>query len=475
MKKILRLFVALLTCASLTVACHDTPEEVPVTPEQPTPEEPAPEEPTPDDPDPVVEQQANTFIFNDGDEVAVGSLLITEKDGSVKAMFAPQAGLADAEAFENADAVTEIVFPASAIGTEINLTALPEDNDSIYVLSRLPEFGEEYGFLISGDAVTVSDGTLTTSLENDELTVKCEFTTLDTNVKCSIYLLGKLQRIETPELEGSSIDYVVKKSDISVSGELKTGFYDKHNWNDGYTFTYSLSRLDHFNQVGNNTFVQIVVDSPKLLNGKPFDVATTDYPFSFKLEYLDIAQSNTVPVEISNDNRSGASGSITLTRNKNGLYDVVFDLTLNNGDVTVKGYYADALKPANALFESGKGTIAEIRSAALYVDATPCTLYLSSKEGTAGPDQYDVMCEVPMNEWRFGKFMAFSGQGSSVTWVGGFRYSKYTTNTGVSGGNWRVMAPVSIGDGKYLAECMALLFGNPSCSAYYYGEITLIE
>lgn len=287
--------------------------------------------------------------------------------------------------------------------------------------------------------------------------------------------IEKVEFFVEESLEVSSIEYEVKSREIYEDAVFRSGFYYKNTWNDGWAFTYSVSSLSSYTQLGSNAYVEIYVDSTELLNGKPFNVADTEYPFSFKFEYLDRAIGNTVPVTISNENRDGASGFITLTRNKDGLYNASFDLSLNDGDIIVKGYYADALQPRNTVFEGGKGDVAVLQSATLDISLTPCVLYLSSKPGEAGPEQFDIMCEVSKDEWRFGKFMAFSGQGSSITWLDGFRYSKYTTNTGIIGGNWRVMEPVSISDDKYVAECLALLFGSSNRYAYYYGEIKLIR
>lgn len=278
-------------------------------------------------------------------------------------------------------------------------------------------------------------------------------------------------------VEGSAIEYTVKSQDISQSNTFRTAFYYKNDWNEGWTFTLSVAGINNYLQLGTNAYVEIYVGSEQLLNGEAFNIATTQYPFSFMIEYLDINNATTVPVTIDNNNRKGASGYITLKKNGKGQYDVHFNVSLNSGDIEVSGYYIGDMMPRNMITTTAEGNIAPILSASVDVSSNPCTLYMSTKPGTAGPNQYDIMCEVPANEWKYGKFMAFSGQGSSVTWLDGIRYNSTTADTTpIFGGNWRVSQPTPLPGGKYVSECVAMLYGSSgSYYAYYYGYINLIK
>lgn len=453
---------AMLLCGAMMVACgdKDNPDN-----------EPEPVEP----PEPVEEgQHVNTWVFNDGDEVKAESVLIYESADVVKVYFSAQEGFASVQAFDNADDCTEITFPASMVGSEIDLADL-SDNDAISFVSLLPEFDGKYGFTIDCNNPTVSEGVLSSSLENDELTVKCEFTTIDTDIKYSVYLCAPLNS-EPSESQGSEYMYEVKSGDISKSGAFKCGFYHKNSWDEGWSFTYSAADIRSYSQLSDNTYVEIYVGSEQLLNGEAFDVAETDYPFSFKLEFYDSNRGAIVTEIIDNNNREGASGLITFKRNAKGLYDSQFNVTLKSGDVIVNGYYADALQPRNMIYMSGQGYVAMLRSATLDISSNPHVLYLSTKNGTAGPEQCDIKCEVPAEEWRYSKFMAFSGQGSKVIWIDGICYDKNSSKTTpIVGGNWKVSDPIAISDGRYAAECSVMLFGSKSYYAYYYGEIKLIE
>lgn len=464
MKKFIRTFAALLVCAAVFTACS---EDTPSAPEVPGP--------AGEVEDPVDEgQKENTWVLDDGEELKMGSMMIFESEGQITALFSAREGLKSPLDFDEADDCTGITFPVSAVGSEIDLTKLTGD-DNTCVTSRLPEFGES-GLTIGVGHTTISSGTLTSELENGEISVKCEFTTLGTDIKCSIYMRGQLRVYEPAEHEGSYYEYSVKSSDIAKSGELKRGFYLRDTWDDGWTFTYSVSAINSYIQLGNSTFIEISIGTDELLDGQPFDVATTQYPFSFKLEYLDMSQGDLVPVTIDNEHRAGASGHITMKQNSRGLYDAEFDLTLESGNVTVSGYFADALQPRNTVYDGTDGPVAVLRSATLDISGDPCVLYLSSDKNAAGKDNYDIKCEVPAAEWQYGKFMAFSGQDSSVTWTDGVCYnSDSSKTTSIFGGNWIVYEPSPLADDSYLAECTTMLFGSPSCYAYYYGKIKIVE
>ncbi len=464
MKKLFYSFVIPAVCSVMFVACGDKNDDPVIPDPDPTPE-------------PVERVQSpNTWIFNDGDEVSVGSLLILESSDNVTAFFSAEEGLTTVLDFESKDDYTEITFPVTAIGSEIDLAALSNADGATYILSKLPEFGQSDGFVIDGNVKTVSEGTLSSVLEDEVMTIKCEFTTLTTDTKCSIYLSGAVQKIEQPVLPtGSLLEFSAPGSDLS-SKTFGSAFYLKNTWDEGWTFSFSVSNTKTYINIGNNTYVEIYAGSKNLLNGEPFDVAETEYPFSFKIEYLDYNIGNLVTEMIDNNNREGASGTITLTPNGQGLYVAQFDLTLNSGDFIVSGYYAEDMKSRNMVYVSGEGDIAELRSATIDTSSNPCILYLSAKDGTAGPEQYDIMCEVPAAEWRFGKFMAFSGQDSKITWTDGVCYNKNNTQTtSIFGGNWRVLQPTPIADGGYVSECTTMLFGAKECFAYYYGVIKLIE
>lgn len=604
MKKFLRSLIVLAACSTLVVACNK------------------PDGPNPDDGG----QKVNTWVFNDGKEVKVGSSIVSETSNYITVLFSAEKGLATAQDLYGADDCTEITFPSSAIGSEIDLAALTEEDGSTYIISKLPEFGKKNGFSINGYDKTISEGKLSTSLGNDGMTIKCEFTTLDTGLKFSAYLLCPFKRIEIPEPDGNyyeydgkvvelksvyavsiedgadtyfgfystpdegvklddvataphrisfkvdgesmvqvldsgksifnlqnlpagcklnlslvnetdglqlnipdnsvydgtivlyfseaedsgymlnvagniilnngkvlkmscvsklltgnpeeekygRIEYAVKSRNIAESNHFRSGFYYQNTWDDGMIFTYSISGAKGYIQLGSNAFVEIYAGSKELLNGKAFNVAETKLPFSFKIEYLDRELENTVPVTISNNNRSGASGHITFTKNSYGLYDAQFDVTLNNGDIIVKGNFAGEMKHRNKIYTDVKGDLDEVRSATLDISGDPRILYLSTKPGTAGPDQYDIKGEVEASEWRYGKFMAFGGQGSSITWIDGVCYN--SKNKGpFLGGNWRVLSPTPLLDGKVVSECQVMLFGTESCFAYYYGELKVIK
>lgn len=278
------------------------------------------------------------------------------------------------------------------------------------------------------------------------------------------------------DLEGSFYEYSVKSKDITSTGSFGGGFFYKNFWDEGAIFNYSVSEVKTFQQLGNSMNIELYVGAKELYNGKEFNVAETDLPFSFKFEYVDMSIYDTVDVIIDNNNREGASGTIALIPNDRGNYDVTFDLTLESGDITLKGYYAEELQPRNTIYSTKDGVISTIKSATLDISGNPCILYLSTKEGEAGPDNYDVMGEVPADEWTFGKFMAFSGQGSKLTWLDGTVYDKNSSGTtSFFGGNWRVTEPFSIPGGKQVAECTAILFGDEMRYVYYLGEIKVIN
>lgn len=468
MKKFLYFAGVVLTSTLLFAGCKDEPEN-PGTPEKPD----VPGEITPD---PVQkEQNPNTWVFNDGDEVAVGSMMIFESSGNVKVFVSGAEGLKTVPDFEEAPDCTEITFPVSAIGTDIDLTKLSKGSGTTYFLSRLPEFGDNADFLIDADSKPITEGVLSSSLESDDMTVKCEFTTAS-NIKYSLYLKGAYKKNNPDALSGSILDYTIASQGIYDTKLFQSGFYLKNTWSGGWIFSYSVSDLTSYMNIGNNTYVEIYVGADELLNGEPFDVATTEYPFSVKFEYLDIKAADLVPYYIDNDNREGASGTITFTQNSRGFYDVEFDVAMNNDDVIISGYYAEPLKPRNMIYNGAEGEYGIIRSATLDTSGNPVVLYLSTQPGTAGPEQYDIMGQVPAKEWVLGKFMAFSGNSSKITWTNGVCYDQSTSQTtNIFGGNWRVMQPVPLPDGDYLAECTAMLFGQKNYFAYYYGVLKIIE
>ncbi len=584
------------------------------------------EDPVPE-PEPVA-QTANTWAFNGGAETKAGSVLICESSGSVTAYFSAREGLSAVQDFSSADDCTEITFPVSAVGSEINLATMDAGDTGTRVISRRPEFNEKNGFLIEGGSNSISEGKLSTKLVNGTLDIKCEFVTLGKNIRFSVYLQGELQHVAQTEPDGNyykyngttvelksvhaacagedgmkyfgiiaspyenrdmddildddkaffvtidemslynpsvtdpvtgkyvfdltaSLDtelemflidggnylgfpddpvskgtitiyftdntdgsrnmhaegdivfadgktlkfsmesqlveenneeerptygqmkYYVQSREIYESGTFSSGFLYQNTWDEGMTFTYSLSPVKNYVDLGGNALVEIYIGSKQLLNGKPFDVAKTQYPFSFKMEYLDLEQSATVPVYIDNNSRVGASGSITFKWNDKGYYDTEFDVTLNNGDINTKGSWSGMPGPVNVVYEDKAGTVATLRSATLDISGDPCLLYLSSEEGIAGPDKYDIMGEVPAVEWRYNYYMAFGSSFSAVTWIDGVRYDRSTADiTPVIGGNWRVTTPKAI-PGGIISECKVMLFGLGN--AYYYGEIKVIE
>lgn len=279
------------------------------------------------------------------------------------------------------------------------------------------------------------------------------------------------------DLEGSQYEYSVKSIGLQNSGSFLSGFFHKNSWDEGCTFNFSVSELKHYMQLGNSMNITLYVGSKELYNGKEFNVAETELPFSFTFQYVDSSIANTVDVVIDNDNREGAEGTISLIPNNRGSYDAVFDLTMKSGDVSIKGYYAGEYKLRNTVYNATDGTVATVKGATLDISADPCVLYLiTDKEGEAGPDNYDIKGEVAAEEWTYDKFMAFSGQGSSVEWLDGFKYNTSTMEEkGIFGGNWRVMNVVTTPEGGKVAECTAMLFGNPTHYLYYYGNIKIIE
>lgn len=458
MKNFVSLFKILVTFAAICTSCNG---EDPINNK-------------PEEPD-VKEQNVNTWVFDDGEEVCIGSVMIYETSDQMTAYFSAHEGLTSIQEFEEADDCTEIKFPVSAVDSEINLASFTSD-DGICFISRLPEFGEKDGFLIDGDNVTVSEGKLFSLLENDEMSIKCEFMTLDTDIRFSVYLSSKVTQIIEPEPEGSYFEYEVKSSNISKSGSFGCGFYLNNTWDDGRTFTYSVADINSYIQLDTRSFIEIYVGSAQLLNGESFNVAETEYPFSFKLAYLDISKGDIVSVVVDNNNRDGASGLITLKQNSKGYYNAQFDLVINSGDVTVSGYFADAMRSRNMIYSGEEDKFIPINSATLDISADPCVLYLSGADGEAGPDNYDIKGEVPAKEWRFDRFMSFSGFDAAVNWIDGIRYDVNSSKTTpIIGGNWKVTEPVSIPDGGYVSQCTVMLFGPVSNYAYYYGEIKLIE
>lgn len=293
------------------------------------------------------------------------------------------------------------------------------------------------------------------------------------------YAVSEIDYIEVndiSDLEGSEYEYSVKSKDISKSGVFGGGFYYKNFWDEGITLNYSVSEVKYFQQIGNSMNIEIYAGAKELYDGQEFNVAETDYPFSFKFQYVDVSIGNTVDVIIDNENREGATGTITLKRNAQGSYDAIFDLSLESGDVTVKGYYAGELQERNKIYTTSEGTIATVKSATLDLTGDTYVLYFSTKEGEAGPDNYDIKGEVSAEEWQYGMYMAFSGWGSSVTWIDGITYNKASSaTTSIFGGNWRVMPPITVEGDKKVAECSVTLFGDEIRNAYYLGGITIIE
>ncbi|MDE5785772.1 MAG: hypothetical protein K2H98_04490 [Duncaniella sp.] len=461
MKKFIFSLLAMMSCAVFFTACDDNSTSG--------------AEPDPVDPDPVEEQRkANTWIFNEGEAVEAGSVLIYESSGQITALFSGVKDLTTVMDFENTDDYTEITFPVSSIGEEINLTTLEAGEGEVYIFSHLPQFDMKSGLLIDGGDAAVSEGTLSSSLENDEMTICCAFTTAGTGIRFDVYLKYQLVREDPDALKGSYYEYAVKSRDISGTDDFGKGFYLRY---DGWTFTYSASSsICSYIQVGNNNYVEIHVNADELMDGKPFNVAETEYPFSFTFVCIDRKTGETITSVIDNNNRAGASGTITIKPTVFGLYDAQFDLSFESGDVTVKGYYAAELQPRNMVYTGGVGNLAELRSATLDISGDPCVLYLSSQDGQAGPDRYDMKCSVPANEWRFNYFMAFGGQNSSVTWTDGIVYNKETIEgTSVFGGNWKVLPPAELPGGEYATECTAMLFGSSVSYAYYYGTVNIIK
>lgn len=608
MKKFLR-SVALTACIAMVAACVDK---------------------TGPDTTADKEQTVNTWVFNDGDEVKAGSAMIIGTSDYVTVLFSAEDGLATARDLRNADDCTEIKFPISAVGGDIDLATLTGDDLTCFT-SRLQEFGKTNGFKIDGRLKNISEGRLSSSMENGEMSIRCEFTTLSKNTRFSVYLRCPFRQIVIPVPDGnyyeydgktvefksvhafvledggkkyvgfyaapeegleqddimmsehrlglmideaslsdgsvldkesgksifdvqtlpdgcelqmtlvnttedirvsvpgnstsegtvaiyftenaegkvlnvagnfvfdngkvlkmscispletekndkdtySEIHYTVKSRNISETARFRSGFYHKNTWDEGMAFTYSVSDVQNYIKLGSNTYVEIYTGAEQLLNGKAFDVSRTSHPFSFTIEYLDMEIQNLVYVSIDNNNRAGASGTISFKQNKDGLYDVQFDLQLDFGDLIVKGNFNGEMKPRNIIYTDAEGKIDEVRSATLDISGDPYILYMSAQEGTAGPGQHDIKCEVPANEWRYGMYMAFGGQCSAITWIDGFRYDSGTSDsTPIFGGNWRVLEPMAIPGGGYASECRTTLYGSNSCFAYYYGEIKLIE
>ncbi|MDE6858350.1 MAG: hypothetical protein K2J33_06425, partial [Alistipes sp.] len=270
------------------------------------------------------------------------------------------------------------------------------------------------------------------------------------------------------------LEYSVESRGINESADFLSGFYHQSTWDDSMTFTFSASQAPHYLALGGNAFVEIYVGSEELLNGEAFDIANTNLPFSFKIEYLDRENQTLVPVVIDNNNRAGATGYITFIQNYDtGLYDVSFNMFLNNGDITVSGYYSGELNPRNVIYSNAnEGPIAYVRSATLDLSGDPCVLYLSSTRGSeAGPDQYDIKCEVSRSEWKYDYLLSFSGSDAAITWDD-VRYDSASTTSTVIGGNWKVSTPAPFGS-SFVAECQTTLFGM-GC-AYYYGEVNIIQ
>ncbi|MDE5800558.1 MAG: hypothetical protein K2H74_06000, partial [Paramuribaculum sp.] len=429
MKKFLRSLIAIVACGAMTVGCSDSDSTTPGS---------------------NVDPSTNYWSFNGGQKVAAGSVMIYETADHVTVLVSPKSGLTSVMDFDATDDCTQITFPVSAIGTTIDLANLTEDDEEVMFTSGLDGFGK-YNLTVDCDKKTVSEGTITSSLNGDNMALTCDLTTLEGGVKFSLHLLAPYRKADVNRVEGSSIEYTVESRDIAESNTFRSAFYYKNSWNDGWTFTFSVSGIGTYQQLGSNAYIEIYAGAEQLLNGEAFNVATTPYPFSFKIEYLDRQNGTTVPVTIDNSNRKGAAGYITLTKNDQGLYDAHFNVTLNSGDITVSGYYVGEMQPRNTIYNNADGVVAPLRSATLDLSSNPRILYLSTKPGTAGPDQYDIKGEVPAEEWRYGKFMAFSGQGSAITWIDGVTYSKQAT-PGI-GGNWRVMQPTALPGNIYVAEC----------------------
>lgn len=605
MKKIINTVALMAACLAIVAACKkDKPEEPKTDP---------------------VEQTANTWVFNDGDEAKAGSVLICVSSGNITAYFSAKEGLSTVKELRGADDCTEITFPAAAVGSGIDLAALNSADAVTRILSKRPEFGEKDGFLIAGGSNSISEGKLSSKSVGGTIEIKCEFTTLGKNIRFSVYLQGELQHdtdtgfegnyykygdktvelksvyaasagedglyfgiiaspdankdlddimegdsflyltVDEASLNGSSVfdpltgksvfnltapletelemtlltdghyigfpedpvnkgtitvyfsgdtksgrvmnaegditftdgktlkfscsaplieqeeekptygqmKYYVQSANIYEAGTFASGFFIENTWDEGMTFTYSLSPAKNYIALGGNAYVEIYIGSEQLLNGKPFDIAKTPHPFSFEFYYLDRENITLVPVYIDNNNRAGASGSVSFKKNSDGLYDAEFNVSFNNGDINVKGDWSGELKSRNVIYTTADGPVATIRSATLDISGDPCLLYLSTKEGTAGPDQYDIIGEVPANEWRYNYYMAFGSCWSAITWIDGVRYDiDATDTTPVLGGNWRVMTPKAI-PGGFASECkvMVIDLGN----AYYYGEIKVIE
>ncbi len=447
MKNFFLSLLAIISCAVILPACSDDSESNPT---------------------------SNYWSFNNGKHIKAGSVLVIESGGQVKALVSAKQGLTSVYEFNDAEDCTEISFPTAAIGTEIDLTKLTDVENDTYIISRLADFGAKYGLLIDSENQAVSSGKITSTLEANHIYIQCEFTTKENNVSFTLNIDAPL-KIETVEESDNYLSYSVESRNISDTDDLRSAFYLKNTWDEGWTFTYSIASVRSYIMLGNNATVEIYVGSKQLLNGQPFNVAQTNLPFSFTINYLDLENQRIVPVTIDNSNRSGATGTITLTQNSNGLYDADFDVTLNNGDITVKGQYAGEINNCNMISEPQKPNVAIIRSATLDISSNPICLYLSTQAGTAGPGQYDIKCQVTKDEWRYGKFMAFSGQGSSITWIDGVTYSKNNSQNDIVGGNWRVSQPIELSNGINLSECCMTLYGTGNYFAYYYGEIKVIK
>lgn len=294
------------------------------------------------------------------------------------------------------------------------------------------------------------------------------------------YVASDIDYIEVNEVEvldGSQYEYSVKSINLEKSGSFGSAFFYKNTWDDGCTFTLSSSTVSSYLQLGGNMCVELYVGDKELYNGNEFNVAETNLPFSFKFQYVDRSIGDLVTVEIDNNNREGAQGTIALVPNLRGSYDAIFDVTMKSGDVMIKGYYAADYLARNTIYSTKDGFVAEVKGATLDTSSNPCVLYFTTHDGEAGPDNYDVKCEVPADEWRYGRYMAFSGgMGASVEWLDGVIYSMATeAETGYYGGNWRVMEPIETSSGSLVAECGVTLFGNPGLYLYYYGEIKVIN
>ena len=289
------------------------------------------------------------------------------------------------------------------------------------------------------------------------------------------YAVSDIDYIEVNDvLVGSEYEYSVASADKSNSGSFGSAFFFRNPWDEGCVFNFSSSNVPHFTQLGNSMAIELYVGAKELYDGKEFNVAETDYPFSFKFQYVNAGA--LVDVVIDNEHRVGAEGTIALIPNGRGAYDAVFDVSMDSGDVVVKGYYAGEYKERNTIYNTAQGVIATVKGATLDISSNPCVVYFTTGEGEAGPDNYDVKGEVPANEWQFGKFMSFSGQDASREWINGVTYNSSTLDgSGYFGGNWRVMAPTFTPSGSTVAECSSMLFGNPTCYLYYYGDIKIIE